>query len=693
MRQNVSTIPLVTFSPAGAPADPLLPDGAFALAFDWAEAPDVDPDKPTDSVSGFPASSVLQIPVWPGLGTVPVPQVGIDGRTDAGPAPYDADLAEPGMTAPAGTLQNLTSDPATDAVPLALPMDGGDAAGGGTAVRQTSLQPGNRTTDKSAGSIGDLPKPTTAVFDDKIQWPGRGAEGGTSAATDPHPIPNIPTAASDLKAPVSDTDGSGRGRIQFPGQPQAQTGDEGSVKATDRLLTDSPRQWQAATPAGVETAQVVLEGDTPDTSSSVKAANAALSYSDGLAPIPSLSRDMAGTAPFPTLSLPVEAPVATDQQPTKPSTHLRGDAGKGSIRSDVSPGFPVPDGASALRAAISSPDPGADADADADVTNISTKSAGTVSFRHTPALIPDAMPRSAPADAHPAFESTGQGAILAEPDSTEGRTKGLTPGVWERLFTGVMTASPVTPDKATFLTPPMIVTPDPTAPTVDVGLRGADGSVSPAPDDPVGSATDPVRTLAAGSIATLLPHRDAENATQAVDPAIKPGDGFASLDDSALPFLTAVGPSLPGAAPSVGLPQAPTTVHMPQVAGQIAAALAQNSDGSTDLALSPEELGKVRLKLKPDAGNPDRMIVMITFERPETLELFRRNVGELADALRSAGYAGADIGFGREGGSAAESDRRERSSGRAGGQLPVEPSDISPPPARLVAGASLDLRL
>ena len=35
------------------------------------------------------------------------------------------------------------------------------------------------------------------------------------------------------------------------------------------------------------------------------------------------------------------------------------------------------------------------------------------------------------------------------------------------------------------------------------------------------------------------------------------------------------------------------------------------------------------LKLKPDAANPDRMVVMITFERPETLDLFRRHAGDL----------------------------------------------------------------
>lgn len=171
-------------------------------------------------------------------------------------------------------------------------------------------------------------------------------------------------------------------------------------------------------------------------------------------------------------------------------------------------------------------------------------------------------------------------------------------------------------------------------------------------------------------------------------------DQLDALDDGAFPFLTATGTTLSSALTASGpVPHAPA-LPVPQVATQIATALAQNADGSTDLALAPEELGKVRLKMKPDAGNPDRMVVMITFERPETLELFRRHAGELADALRSAGYAGADIGFGQEGSFASGSDRRESSPGlSSGGALRAEPSDITSPPARLLAGASLDLRL
>lgn len=133
-------------------------------------------------------------------------------------------------------------------------------------------------------------------------------------------------------------------------------------------------------------------------------------------------------------------------------------------------------------------------------------------------------------------------------------------------------------------------------------------------------------------------------------------------------------------------------LHVPQVAAQISAALSRSADGATELALSPDELGHVRLRLEPDAANPDRMVVMITFERPETLDLFRRHAGELAEALRSAGYAGADIGFGQQGAGAQGFDRRADPPSGWTGDL-AQPDAPPPPAPRLAAGASLDLRL
>lgn len=153
-------------------------------------------------------------------------------------------------------------------------------------------------------------------------------------------------------------------------------------------------------------------------------------------------------------------------------------------------------------------------------------------------------------------------------------------------------------------------------------------------------------------------------------------------------MATAGGTSGPSATPA--LPSSP----VPQVAAQMTAALSQSADGSTELALSPDELGHVRLRLEPDAANPDRMVVMITFERPETLDLFRRHAGELAEALRAAGYAGADIGFGQDqSGSGGSEGSPHRSPGWGMGPDQTDPAPALHPAPRLAAGASLDLRL
>lgn len=130
---------------------------------------------------------------------------------------------------------------------------------------------------------------------------------------------------------------------------------------------------------------------------------------------------------------------------------------------------------------------------------------------------------------------------------------------------------------------------------------------------------------------------------------------------------------------------------VPQVAAQLAEVLVRGPGTITELALSPEELGKVRLRMEPDPANPDRMIVVINVERSETLELFRRHAGELAEAIRSAGYAEADIGFGQNGREGSSDHRKAAPS--AGTLLPFDETIAFEPARMMTAGVSLDLRL
>jgi hypothetical protein len=166
---------------------------------------------------------------------------------------------------------------------------------------------------------------------------------------------------------------------------------------------------------------------------------------------------------------------------------------------------------------------------------------------------------------------------------------------------------------------------------------------------------------------------------------VTPTEPFPELPFSSLPGI----PFAPGAAAPGHLAAAPAFLSPPQIAGQITAALVQTEGKATEIALAPEELGRVRLRLEPDAANPDRMVVMISIERPETLDLFRRNAAELTDALRQAGYGGVDIGFGRERGN--DTPQRDDRSGQMVDAAP-DAHPIAPAATRL-AGASLDLRL
>lgn len=138
-------------------------------------------------------------------------------------------------------------------------------------------------------------------------------------------------------------------------------------------------------------------------------------------------------------------------------------------------------------------------------------------------------------------------------------------------------------------------------------------------------------------------------------------------------------------------PPSLSSLPVQQIAAQLATVLVDVSDKVTELALSPEELGRVSLRLEPDAANPDRMTVLINVERPETLDLFRRHAGELADAIKAAGYAGADISFGQHG-QGGSPDQRPRENTFGSGRLSEDQTPVTPA-RREVVGATLDLRL
>lgn len=270
-------------------------------------------------------------------------------------------------------------------------------------------------------------------------------------------------------------------------------------------------------------------------------------------------------------------------------------------------------------------------------------------------------------------------------------TRALNPGVWEWLFSGVIAPSPTRTDDVE------------EAPAMASMLAAAVPSLKTvAPLSVDGSEPDSRQDVSDPQPAAPLPvapsfPKPALPGTGLPRPALEPVPiedvRREWMTDAGLPGLAATLPANPGTT-NATLSATVVAPQVPQLAAQIGAALSQSADGATELALSPEELGKVRVRLKPDAANPDRLVVMITFERPETLELFRRHAGELSDAFRSAGYAGADIGFGQQGGGQPDPDGRETTAGRSlGSVLRPDPAGAPPPSSRQDGAASLDLRL
>ncbi|MDE0591366.1 flagellar hook-length control protein FliK [Halocynthiibacter sp. C4] len=79
---------------------------------------------------------------------------------------------------------------------------------------------------------------------------------------------------------------------------------------------------------------------------------------------------------------------------------------------------------------------------------------------------------------------------------------------------------------------------------------------------------------------------------------------------------------------------------------QLAQSIPHEPNRPIEIALSPEELGKVRLTLLPAEHG---MMLSVVAERPETLELMRRNIEMLSQGFQSLGYENTAFSFSQSG--------------------------------------------
>lgn len=80
------------------------------------------------------------------------------------------------------------------------------------------------------------------------------------------------------------------------------------------------------------------------------------------------------------------------------------------------------------------------------------------------------------------------------------------------------------------------------------------------------------------------------------------------------------------------------------VASMIIAHTTRPESGPVEVILNPQELGHLRFMIRHDG---DQVNVILTVERPDTLDLIRRHVEQLLGDLRQAGFADATLSFGQ----------------------------------------------
>ncbi|WP_425097690.1 flagellar hook-length control protein FliK [Tropicibacter sp. S64] len=147
---------------------------------------------------------------------------------------------------------------------------------------------------------------------------------------------------------------------------------------------------------------------------------------------------------------------------------------------------------------------------------------------------------------------------------------------------------------------------------------------------------------------------------------VSPVDGsvVGKAEEDEADLLASSGPDAPRTTFAQSAGSASGSAHGRDTAGavlrQIMERVPKLADGALEVRLSPEELGRVRMHMTPsDHG----MTVHIQADRPETLDLLRRHVDQLARDLADAGFETSNFTFG-----GGESDSRP------GGGQPSEPS-------------------
>ncbi|RJE80895.1 flagellar hook-length control protein FliK [Paracoccus sp. JM45] len=185
--------------------------------------------------------------------------------------------------------------------------------------------------------------------------------------------------------------------------------------------------------------------------------------------------------------------------------------------------------------------------------------------------------------------------------------------------------------------------PTPTPTTAIVASTPEDATAVPLPQAGVPNPPMSADQTTAGSFATTL----------ITDPELTPLPTAIASEPLARPDLPLNLNTTPERAIPVQTPQVSTPHNDPRpVMQQVTSAMVTTREDTTEIALSPEELGRIRLVM----SGPDRSHITIWAERPETLDLVRRNADMLTQHLQEAGIDAQDLDFRQDSGGTWKND-------------------------------------
>ncbi len=168
------------------------------------------------------------------------------------------------------------------------------------------------------------------------------------------------------------------------------------------------------------------------------------------------------------------------------------------------------------------------------------------------------------------------------------------------------------------------------------GAAGADGaSMGETRQAPPPEAS---ATRAAATGATVAVHAGSNSAGGS--------DPLPAAHEAALGLVPGADPTLGARAADRPHPVGQAVAHLPPGFGhRLAEAVVQLPDRTIELTLTPEELGRVRMTLATHDGT---LTLAIHTDRPETIDLMRRHIDQLAQDFRDLGFSDLSFSFGHD---------------------------------------------